>query len=448
MRKIGYKGTLTASFAASFLSALAINFIPLLFVTFQRDYGLSLSQLALLVTVNFGTQLAVDILAAKFADKIGIRVCIVASQVFVAAGLIGLSFLPDVMSPYAGIILSVVVFSVGGGLMEVLVNPIIESCPTRNKAGVMSFTHSCYCWGFLFTVLMSSLFFKVFGIEKWKLLSLVWAALPALNAVFFCLVPLYPFAAGERGMSMRELFSARVFWMFLLLMICSGAAEQATGQWASAFAEKGLGVSKAAGDLLGPCVFAAAMGLSRALYAKFSEKIDLKTALTVSGVVCAISYLVIAFAPWAWLGFCGIAVCGLSVGILWPGMCAAAAARLPRGGTAMFALLAMCGDLGCMTGPALVGVVSDGAGGSLSWGLLAAIVFPVALLFGVLAVRREKTSLPSQGADARLSGAPEGDFSLSGGECPSDGGEGACSAERSERTPVREEDEISPPRIE
>ena len=181
-------------------------------------------------------------------------------------------------------------------------------------------------------------------------------------------------------MTFAELFRSKVFWVLVIMMVCSGACEQAVSQWASAFAETGLGISKTAGDLAGPMSFAVLMGGARAFYGKYGDKINLEKFMEGSAVLCVFSYLLISLAPWPFLNLIGCALCGFSVGIMWPGTFSRAAASLRTGGTAMFALLALAGDLGCSGGPTLVGFVSDAAGGSLKAGILAAVVFPALML--------------------------------------------------------------------
>ncbi len=391
MRRLTYKHTVGASFTSAFVQALVVNFVPLLYLTFQRNYGLSLSQLSLLVTVNFVTQLTVDALSSKLVDVIGVRPCLIASQVFVALGLAGLAFLPGLIgNAFVGIILCTIVFATGGGIIEVMCNPVIKSCPLKNKTRVLSFSHAMYCWGTVVVIVLSTVFFVWFGIKNWKIMALIWSVIPAINAVMYCIVPLFPITESGKSLPFKKLFASKLFWLFLLLMLCAGAAEVSVAQWASAFAESGLKVSKTLGDLLGPCLFAVMMGTARMLYGKFNHKFSVKKALLFCSALCVASYLLIAFAPWAWMGFVGLTLCGFSTGILWPAVCAVAGEQMPAGGTAMFALLALAGDVGCVSGPALVGVVSDALNGAIGWGILAAIVFPILMTIGVLMMRETR----------------------------------------------------------
>lgn len=380
--KKSYQTTIYGCFTGYIVQAIVNNFIPLLFLTFHKSYGIPLSEITVLVTINFGVQLLVDLLSAGFVDKIGYRVSIVAAHVCAAAGLIALTILPDLMgNAFAGLLAAVVIYAVGGGLLEVLVSPIMEACPTENKEKAMSLLHSFYCWGHVGVVLLSTLFFRIAGIGNWKILALVWAVIPLANMLVFTKTPIAPLIQeGEKGFALKELFRKKLFWVLMLMMTCAGASEQAVSQWASTFAEKGLGVSKTIGDLAGPMAFAILMGLSRAYYGKYGDKINLDRFMVYSGSLCVVSYLVIAFIPVPALGLVGCALCGLSVGIMWPGTFSKAAASLKGGGTAMFALLALAGDLGCSGGPTLAGMVSGQLGDNLRMGILAAVIFPVLLI--------------------------------------------------------------------
>lgn len=387
-----YKHTLTASYFGYITQAIVNNFAPLLFVTFQRSFGVSLEKIAGLVTVNFCLQLIIDLVSAKFIDRIGYRVAIVAAHLFAGAGLIMLGTLPFALpDPYIGLLISIAFYAVGGGLIEVLVSPIVEACPTDKKSAAMSLLHSFYCWGHVAVILLTTLFFVTAGIENWRVLAYLWAIVPFANAVYFCLVPINSLAAEEGSAPMKELFKSKLFWILAVLMLCSGASEQAMSQWSSAFAETGLKVSKTVGDLLGPCMFATLMGLSRVLYAAFSEKIKLTAFIRASCVMCVAGYLIASFAPHPMLALAGCGICGFSVGILWPGVFSLAAKYARNGATAMFALLALAGDLGCASGPALVGAVSGAFGDDLKVGFLAAIIFPALLVTGIFLLERHKS---------------------------------------------------------
>lgn len=386
-----YKHTINACYIGYITQAVVNNFAPLLFLTFQRSYGISLGKISFLVTVNFGVQLLVDFLAAHFVDRIGYRISIVAAHILAAAGLIGLALFPQMMEDsYSGLMAAIILYAVGGGLLEVLVSPIVEACPTERKAAAMSLLHSFYCWGHMGVVILSTAFFYLFGIDQWQVLAVIWAAVPLANALYFFLVPIRTLAEEEEGLSIRRLSGKMVFWILMVLMICAGASEQAVSQWASTFAESGLHVSKSVGDLAGPCAFAFFMGVSRVVSAKYSDRISLERIMLGSGGLCVVSYLLIALSPWPVLSLAGCALCGFAVGALWPSTFSLAMKKIPGGGTAMFALFALAGDIGCAGGPLVVGRISGAFGDDLRIGILAALVFPVILTVGVLASGRSK----------------------------------------------------------
>lgn len=384
-----YKITIIACFIGYVVQAIINNFAPLLFLTFQRTYHIGLGQITMLITLNFGVQLLVDLVAAGFVDKIGYRASMLIAHVVAAVGLFSMTILPGVFSnPYAGLIISIILYAIGGGLLEVLVSPIVESCPTDNKEAAMSLLHSFYCWGHVAVVLISTLFFRFVGIQNWKIMTYIWMLVPIVNALLFIKAPIASLIEdGQKGMSLKELFKSRLFWVFMLMMVCAGASEQAVSQWASTFAEMGLGVSKSIGDLAGPMSFAILMGSSRAFYGKFGEKIDLDKFMIGSSILCAASYLMISLSPWPVLSLVGCSVCGLSVGIMWPGTFSKAAAGLKTGGTAMFAFLALAGDLGCGGGPTVIGQISSMMGDDLKKGILFGLCFPVMLIVGIVMCR-------------------------------------------------------------
>lgn len=388
-----YQKTLYACFTGYIVQAIINNFVPLLFLTLQSTYEISLSKITFLVTANFGLQLLVDLVSIGFIDRIGYRASALIAHIFSASGLLLLTILPDLTAdPYTGIFIAVMVYAMGGGLLEVLISPIVDSCPSDNKEKTMSLLHSFYCWGHVSVVLLSTLFFAIFGIHNWKLLAIFWALIPIINAVTFTKVPIAPIIPeNETGLKIKDLVQKKVFWVLMLLMVCAGACEQAVSQWASTFAEKGLHVSKTVGDLAGPMLFAILMGTSRAIYGKYGHKINLNRFMLLSGFTCVLSYLVISLSPFPVLGLIGCGLCGLSVGILWPGTFSIASASIRGGGTAMFAFLALAGDLGCSGGPTLVGLVSSAFSDNLKAGILGAIIFPILLIIGIVILGRMKT---------------------------------------------------------
>lgn len=387
--KGNYQKTMYACFTGYIVQAIVNNFVPLLFLTFESTYGIPLSRITMLITINFGIQLLVDLLSAGFVDKIGYRTSIILAHVFSAGGLFGLAVFPAVFpSAFAGLLLAVIIYAIGGGLIEVLISPIMESCPTENKEKAMSLLHSFYCWGHVGVVLLSTLFFRVFGIQNWKILTCIWMVIPVINAFVFSKAPIAPLVEeGEKGMSILDLAKNKIFWLLMLMMVCSGASEQAVSQWASTFAERGLGISKTLGDLAGPMAFAVLMGSARAFYGKFGDKIDLDKFMLGSAVLCIISYLCISLSPSPVLSLAGCGICGLSVGIMWPGSFSKAAVSIKNGGTALFALLALAGDLGCSGGPTLVGYVSSVMSDNLKGGIMAAVIFPALLAAGIVMLK-------------------------------------------------------------
>lgn len=377
-----YKKTKLACYLGFITQAVAANFAPLLFLKFHTDYNISLGNIAMISTSFFFTQLLVDLFCAKYVDKIGYRVCIVVSEVCSAAGLVGLAFLPEIIpSPFIGIIISVILYAIGSGLIEVLGSPIVEACPFENKEATMSLLHSFYCWGAVGTILVSTVFFLLFGIGSWKWLAVIFALIPAINIINFATCPIEPLVEEGQGMGIRKLFSNPMFLIAIVMMVCSGASELAMAQWASAYAESALGFSKAVGDIAGPCMFAVTMGISRVLFGKAGDKMKLNRFMIGSGILCFVCYLLASFSENPIIGLAGCIVCGFSVGIMWPGTISISSKAFPTGETAMFALLAMAGDLGGSIGPAIVGRVADMFGGSIHVGMRIGLLFPITLCF-------------------------------------------------------------------
>ena len=386
---MNYRKTLIACYMGFVTQAIAANFAPLLFLTFHKSYGIPLGKIALISSVFFITQLIVDILCARFADVIGYRKCVVGSQMLSAIGLVGLAFLPQITAdPFTGIIISTILYAIGSGLTEVLVSPIVEACPFEHKEAAMSLLHSFYCWGAVGVILLSTLFFSLFGIENWRVLSCIWAVIPLCNVFNFAICPIEHPTEDGKGLSIGSLLKVPLFWLAILLMICAGASELSMAQWASAFAESALGLSKSMGDITGPCMFAVTMGISRSLYGKYGEKLDLMKFMIGSGALCLGCYLIASLSQLPLAGLAGCMICGFSVGIMWPGTISICSAKIPSGGTAMFALLAMAGDMGGALGPAIVGNISQNAGDDIQKGLLAGCVFPAVLVISVLFVKK------------------------------------------------------------
>ena len=397
-----YKKTKLACYLGFITQAVAANFAPLLFLKFHTDYDISLGNIALISTFFFFTQLLVDLFCAKYVDKIGYRVCIVASEVCSAAGLAGLALLPEIMpSPFTGIIISVILYAIGSGLIEVLGSPIVEACPFENKEATMSLLHSFYCWGAVGTILVSTVFFMIFGIDSWKWLAVSFAIIPAINIYNFATCPIELLVEEGQGMGIRKLFSNPMFLIAIVMMVCSGASELAMAQWASAYAESALGFSKAVGDIAGPCMFAVTMGISRVLFGKASDKMNLNRFMIGSGILCFVCYLLASFSDNPIIGLAGCIVCGFSVGIMWPGTISISSKAIPTGGTAMFALLAMAGDLGGSIGPAIVGRVADMFGGSINVGMRIGLLFPSTLCFVLCLLNILNHAVNKQKIDAK-----------------------------------------------
>ena len=392
--KKNYRRTLLACYLSFITQAICANFVPLLFLRFHTNYHISLGQIALIPSTFFISQLLVDLFCARYVDRIGYRRSAVISEVACGMGLMGLAFIPDLMpDPFAGIILCVIVYAIGSGLIEVLSSPVVEACPFDHKDAVMSLLHSFYCWGSVGAILLSTMFFAIFGIENWRWLACIWALIPLYNIYNFATCPIEHLTEEGQGMSIRGLFRVPVFWLSIILMVCAGASELAMAQWASAFAEAALGLSKTVGDLAGPCLFAVTMGISRVYYGKNGSRINLIHYMIGSGILCLCCYLLASLSTNPVLGLLGCIFCGFSVGIMWPGTISITSPRLPEGGTAMFALLAMAGDMGGAFGPGLVGTATQLAGDSLQAGMLAGCIFPLVLVTILIVLRnRTKTS--------------------------------------------------------
>lgn len=388
-----YNKTLTACYLGFITQAIVANFTPLLFLKFHKDYQIPLGTIALISTVFFLTQLIVDVICSYVADRIGYRKCIVVSEICSGAGLIGLAFLPDLFSnPFIGILISVIIYAIGSGLIEVLCSPIVEACPFEHKEATMSLLHSFYCWGSVGVILLSTVFFSVFGIDNWKWLACIWALVPLYNIYNFATCPIEHPTGGEKGMTIKGLFQVPLFWVSIILMICAGASELSMAQWASAYTESALGFSKTAGDLIGPCMFAITMGISRVIFGKYGDRLDLMKFMAGLGFLCLLCYLTASISANPVLGLVGCILCGFSVGIMWPGTISICSRQLPAGGTAMFALLAMAGDLGGAFGPGLVGAVTQRTNDSLKTGMLMGSVFPLILILSLFLLSRLRKS--------------------------------------------------------
>lgn len=396
MKQLSSKTTLAAGFTGYVVQAAGINFTPLLFMWFNKELNISLEKITLIVTISFIVQLLVDILSVKFTDRIGYRTCAILSNAFSFTGFVLLAFLPFIMKDsYAGIITAVIFYSIGGGLTEVVISPLIEACPTKNKERTMSLLHSVYSWGSAGVIILSSIFFAVFGIENWRILILIYSAIPLFDLVLFTMVPIYTLQSyNGKSSGPGKLFKSGIFLLLLLMMICSGASEHVMAQWSSFFAESTLKIPKTVGDIAGPAMFAVTMALSRTFSGRHANRKKLPVYIGICGVLCTVSFLVASLSPIPVLGLAGCILSGFAVGIFWPGTYSIAASEV-KGGTPMFALLALAGDIGCTLGPTYSGFISAKAGGNIGTGILFSAVFPVILtvciLFGFIKHRRSDT---------------------------------------------------------
>ena len=389
-----YKFTIFFSCIGYFVQAIAINFSPLLFNTFEKEFDISLSLISLLIAIAFTIQFITDILVAKFSKKINLRLMCVLAHILAALGMVGFSVLPGIMKdPYLALIISTALASVGSGFIEIVISPIVEACPTKRKSSMMAILHSFYSWGLAGVVLLSTLFFSFVGLENWRILSLLWAIVPLVGAVGFCFVPIFKLDGDndkQDEASNRALTKIPIFWIFFGIMICAGAAEQAMGQWTSSFAESALHIPKAIGDLIGLFGFAIFMGLSRVIYSVFSSKINLRTYMSASAFLCVLSYLLIVFSPLPLLSLIGCAVCGFACGVMWPGTYSLAGKKLPYQSVSMFALLAFAGDIGCLIGPSLAGSIASAFGDNLKAAFLFAAAFPLIMFILLKFIKKKK----------------------------------------------------------
>ena len=375
-----YKGTVRACFVGYVVQAVVNTFAPLLFLFFSTAFGLSIEKITILTTVNFLLQLTIDFSSAFFIDKIGYRMTCVIAHVFATVGLVSLAILPYILQPFSGLLISVALYAIGGGLIEVVISPVVESCPGDDKDKRMSLLHSFYCWGSVAVIGISSLYFYLFGVENWRILALLWAVLPLVNGIIFAFVPFCPLVKdGDEKLPVTEVLKNKTFIILAVIILCSGATEAAIVQWSSAFAENTLGLNKTLGDLLCPMAFAAAMGFSRLLYGKSNGSKDLRFAMILGAFGCVTAYLLLSLVHIDFVCVAAMILCGFSVGILWPGTYSLASKKLKNGGSAVFSFLALAGDFGCMAGPYILGEVTSVTGGNFYYGILAAAIFPIIL---------------------------------------------------------------------
>ena len=383
-----YIPTKIACYIGYIVQAVVNNFLPILFIAFNNIYGLGYEELARLMVFNFATQMVVDFITPKIVSKVGYKTGAVLSQLTAALGLFLLGVLPRIMDTYTGIILSIIIYAFGSGLMEVLISPIVEMLPTSDKSGNMSLLHSFYCWGQAFTIIVTTILVMIFGYSRWANIPMLWAIIPFFNTLFFIKVPVIEPSIKTEKFKLKHLIKDQKFLIYMVMMLCAGASEIAMAEWASMFAQQALGISKVIGDLLGPCAFAIFMGTGRIWYAAVSKKLDFSKTLIVLSILCFICYIVVAVCeiPLVALIFC--AVCGFTVSISWPGIYSEGAREFPEGSSVMYSVFAMCGDTGCCLGPWVLGIVADSAG--LNMGFLSASSFSVIMILAVLLLRKKR----------------------------------------------------------
>ena len=378
--------TLRTCYLGYITQAIIVNLAPILFIVFQNHYGISYEMLGRLILINFGVQIAADVISLRITDRVGYRIMGVTAHLFSAVGLICLAVLPFLIGPYVGLMISVAIYAFGGGVIEVIISPIVDALPSEAKASSMSLLHSFYCWGQMLVVLLTTVILHFTGSDMWYILPVLWAAVPLYNLSRFMRVPLPETVRKHEKTPLKKLLTSGVFLTALLLMMCAGASEITMSQWSSLFAEKGLGVTKILGDLAGPFLFALLMGIGRTSYGVWGHKIRIKNALLYSGCLCIICYALVVFVSNPVISLLGCAVCGLSISLMWPGTLSLTSEYFPKGGAAMFGMLAVFGDIGASFGPWFAGLISDRAG--LRTGLMTAMGFPILLLIGLMALKK------------------------------------------------------------
>lgn len=390
-RSKNYHLTIGTCFSALAVQAIVTTFPSMLYMTFRSDYGLSLSQISFLIALCFVTQIGVDLIFAKLADRIGYRASMVSSSLLAAVGFVAMAVLPRILPPFTGLLIANILYSAGSGITEAVNSPLVEACPTKNKGAIMSILHSFYCWGVIAVALLSTLFFVSVGRAHWPLMACLWAVIPTVNAILFSIAPMASLADNmEHRMPVKALMKNKVFWTVMLLLLAAGASEHAVSQWISTFAEANLGIAKTMGDLAGLCLFAAMLGFARVVNAKVAQKVAPEKSMLLCVLLAILSYGLMILPLHPVINLMGCVLSGLAVGSLYPGALSLGSARLPAGGTAMFAFMAVAGDIGCSVGPSMVGTVSGWFGDELKFGFGAALLFPVLFLVGLMALRRAK----------------------------------------------------------
>ena len=411
MNEQNYSLTKISCFTGYIVQAVIVNLAPIFFIIFQNDYNVSYSALANLIFMMFLAQLIIDALSIKLSDIFSLRAITMTANIMAALGLIGLSVLPRVMDAYTGIMLSTLVSSIGAGFIEVIISPIIDAIPHSSSKASMSLLHSFYCWGQMLTVLVSSLVLMAIGNDAWSYIPLAWAVIPTINIFLFAFAPLPEMVTASERTPLKTLFGSRNFIILMLLMLCSGATELSVSQWASLFAEKGLGVSKTIGDLLGPCLFAVFMGTGRVIFGLCGNRLNYKKALSLCATGALICYFTMIFVPVPLIGLFGCAMTGFCVSLMWPGTLSLTSSLFPLGGMSIFSIAAICGDLGAAFGPWIAGQVSDAVQSSATFasisdsvgitidqiglrvGLLVCAVFPLAMIIAVNMIKHDDKTI-------------------------------------------------------
>ena len=335
------------------------NLAPILFVIFKDNFGISYTMIASLMLFNFLVQIATDFTAIKILGILDYRKSGILAQACAALGLIMLGVLPNIIPIYPALFTSTLFMAFGGGLLEVMVSPIVDSLEKGQSSAKMNMLHSFFCWGQVAVVLTATAAIKLFGSNIWYIIPISWAIVPIISIFMFSVVPIPEIARAERRSGEKLPVKSKAFLFMCFLMVASGASEITMAEWASVFAQKGLGIDKFTGDILGPCLFAVLMGSGRLLFGVFGSRVRLKSALTYYSILCTICYIVAATAknPYIALFFC--ALTGFSVSIMWPGVYSYSSSVIKQGKTAMFGILALCGDVGCSLGSWLTGSMSD-----------------------------------------------------------------------------------------
>lgn len=390
-----YKKTLHACYRGYITQAIIVNLAPLFFIIFQDRYNVSFVTLGSIVLLNFVTQLMTDLVSIKFIEKVGYRIAAVMAHLLASIGLVLLGTLPNIMPVVPALVTATLFYSVGGGLLEVIVSPIVDSLPGEEKESSMSLLHSFYCWGQVLVILITTCLLFFIGNKNWHIIPILWAILPIYNLIKFLKVPMLPPLTSDERMPIKKLLNSKIFLVILLLMLCAGASELALAQWASLFTEKALGVSKAIGDVFGPCLFGVLMGVGRTVYGIYGGKVKLLRVLIISSLLCICAYLLASLSQNAMISLVGCALCGLSVSLMWPGMLSFASEEFKTGGTAMFGIMAVFGDMGCSVGPWVIGFVSEftiatGEAQALRYGVLAAVIFPIVMMIGTLFLQKKR----------------------------------------------------------